>query len=85
MRPSFARIMNEVVSPHPQMLNAHAAIRSVSVQKQRITQSQIEPVPIEICVLRRQCRQQSDQLRMIVMIPQHKVELAFGDSLHQLL
>lgn len=54
------------------------------MQKQRIPQPQVEPIPVEVRVLRRQCRQLSDQTGVIVMIPQYKVELALGDSFDKL-
>lgn len=83
--PAFAWIMYETISSQPQKFDTHAAIRCVAMQKQRITQPQVEPIPVEVRVLCRQSGKQGDQLGVIIMIPQHKMKLTAGDSLHQFL
>lgn len=83
--PAFPWIMHEAISSQPQKFDTHAAVRSVAMQKQCIAQPQVEPIPIEVRVLCRQSGKQGDQLGVIIMIPQHEMELTAGDSLHQFL
>ena len=82
--PALTRGVDVTIASLTQLFNAHMAISGVSVQKEGVTHSQIESIPIEVGIPSRQLGQSRHQFRMVIMIAQHEVELALWNQLDQL-
>lgn len=62
----------------------HLPISDVAMQKHRVPQPQVEPLPVEVGNVPGQVRQAIDQFVVVVVIAQQKVNVAVGHPNRQI-